>query len=350
MNEINLVAPVNNLSYGYVAQNIIKALIQKGITINLKTLGPTDLDVEAGYDKFYEKCRTTLNPSCPTLIIWHHFDLHLFKDVPGSMKIGFPIFETDMLTESEVNSINTMDRIFTTCPWFERILKFHKIKPPISIVPLGVDPDIFSPSTPNSKKTVQFLHIGKWELRKSHPEIIKAFAMAQDKMPNATLTFASYNPFFNKENLYWRDYVAKHINRVAWNIYNQRLSSCREVSQLINGHDIYLAPSKAEGWNLPLLEAMYSNKLCIATNFSGHTAFCNKDNCLLLDATQTEKMFDGQWFFGNGNWAKIDIEQLSNLMVEAYSKAKSITNYSISESVKHLTWANTVDSILGVIC
>lgn len=348
MNELNLVAPINCLSYGYVTQNIIKALIKKGITVNLKPLGPIDPDVNAGYDVFYEQCGKTLKATCPTLIIWHHFDLHMFKEVPGSIKIGFPIFETDILTENEVNSINTMDRIFTTCPWFERILKFHKIKPPISIVPLGVDPDIFSPSLPNKKKTVQFLHIGKWELRKGHPEIIKAFAMVQDKIPDATLTFVSHNPFFNKENLYWRDYVAKHINREQWNIFNQRLSSCKEVSQLINGHDVYLAPSKAEGWNLPLLEAMYSNKMCVATNFSGHTAFCNSKNCLLLDVNETEPMFDGQWFFGNGNWAKIDIEQLATKIVEAYSKTKLISDNSIFESVKHFTWANTVEEIVNV--
>ena len=69
--------------------------------------------------------------------------------------------------------------------------------------------------------------------------------------------------------------------------------------------DCGVFPAKAEGWNLDLLEMMSCGKSTIATNYSGHTEFCNKENCYLVDLPEMETAEDGKWFRGQGEWGKI---------------------------------------------
>lgn len=354
--EINLITPINLLSYGYIGQNLVKAFINKGVKVNLVPLGPIEIDAKAGYDKYIKRCNDKLHIGSPTLIIWHHHDLKKFEKIPGSVRIGFPIFETDTFSPLELENLNSVDILFTTCQWFKDILLRHKVSPPVYIVPLGVDPEIFKPTPAkgNDKVSniVKFLHIGKWEIRKGYIELIKAFGEEFKDTEGVSLTLCCNNPFIGEENIYWANYAKKHINSSQLNIIDSRFTSCIEMSELINKHQVYLAPCKSEGFNLPLLENMFCNKLCIATNNSGHTAFCNNNNCLLVETPDKETMFDGQWFFGQGRWSKIDITELRKSMRLAFDMISNnkITETSITiyESVKHLTWENSVNKILEV--
>ena len=67
-------------------------------------------------------------------------------------------------------------------------------------------------------------------------------------------------------------------------------------------------------------------KPVIATNYSGHTQFCDALNCALVDIEKTEPAFDGVWFDGKvGEWASLDqnqIQQLANHMKVAYETWK----------------------------
>lgn len=351
LKSFNLIAPTNCLSYGYVAQNLIKAFIKRGIKVNLQTIGPVEVDINAGYDKYIDECNDILDSNSPTLVLWHHFDLGKYKDAVGTTKIGFPIFETDILSPFELEQLNTMDVICVTCEWFKEILENHKFTKPIHIVPLGVDPDIFQiKERDKNDRTIRFLNIGKWELRKSHDLIIKAFSQEFRNEPqgSVSLTLACNNPFLGKENVYWANYAKKHIRQDQLNILPFRLESSIDVSHLINSHDIYCSPSRAEGFNLPLAESLFLNKMCIATNWSAHTSFCNENNCLLLNNKETELMFDGQWFFGNGSWNKVDQTKLQKLMRHAHTEYgnKGEGSDLIKNNVAHLTWDNSVNTFL----
>ena len=73
-------------------------------------------------------------------------------------------------------------------------------------------------------------------------------------------------------------------------------------------------PSRAEGWNLELLELMSCGKNVIATNYSAHTEFCNSENCFLIETTEQETAYDGKWFTGQGNWAKLSETVIQDLI------------------------------------
>ena len=47
--------------------------------------------------------------------------------------------------------------------------------------------------------------------------------------------------------------------------------------------DALVAPSRGEGFGLPLAEAMFSGLPVVATGYGGHMDFCDADNTYLVD-------------------------------------------------------------------
>jgi hypothetical protein len=100
---------------------------------------------------------------------------------------------------------------------------------------------------------------------------------------------------------------------------------------------------------------MSMGKPVIATNYSGHTQFCNATNCSLVDIEKTEPAFDGVWFDGKvGEWASLgqnQVKQLADHMKTAYDlwKQEPITNPAGIETAKEFTWENTAKKLLGVL-
>ena len=125
----------------------------------------------------------------------------------------------------------------------------------------------------------------------------------------------------------------------------------QEIASLIANADCGLYPSRAEGWNMELLETMSMNKPVITTNYSAHTEFCNKENSYLIDITETEKAYDGKAFIGKGNWAKIgqnEFDQILDYMRYVYNN-HIITNNQGINTAKIYSWKNTADTIFKCI-
>ena len=59
------------------------------------------------------------------------------------------------------------------------------------------------------------------------------------------------------------------------------------------GADCGIFLSRAEGWNLGLLEMMAMGKPVITTNYSGHTEFATPANALLVEVPEVEPAKDG---------------------------------------------------------
>lgn len=358
--KINLIAPINKLSYGYVSSNILKELLKAGHEVSLFPIGKIDSD-----ERYFESVNKALNFSktfdinSPSIIIWHHFGLKQFKRFKGP-HIGFPIFENDRFSKEDIENFNSMDMVLLTCDWYKNIIDDVKeIKVKTGKVNLGVDPEIFRIS---HKKTIErkldnitrFITVGKWEVRKSHWEIAQAF----HKMcftPKIEITFVCHNPFLSsKENLKWEKMV-KDAGSYALTdkirVINKRFDSQDDIIAEMQNADFGVFPARAEGWNLELNEMMAMNKMCVVTNYSAHTEYCNYDNSMIVDIKNSEPAFDGEFFFGQMNWAKIsekEISRIKNCMIELDKAKKNDTlDARVAESVKHLTWENSASQLIN---
>lgn len=345
---INLSTPINFLSYGYCGINIFNEL-QKLTNVNLFPIG--SIEFESKYKHIVElgvELSKTWNRNNVSVKIMHQnmLDLHPIS----RFYVGFPFFELDNFNTVERQHLKNQDHIFVASTWAKQLIE-EKIGVDCSVINLGVDRSIFYPNPSNiNREKVVFLNIGKWEKRKGHDVLANAFFRTFKDIDDVELWMMPTNKFLTKEqDRYWNDYYKKNLGEKFIRIPN--LPSPSDVAEIINKSDIGIYPHRAEGFGLPLLESISCGKRIIATNYSAPKDYLNKDNSSLIDIRDLEKAEDGIFFFGSGNWAKLDSVYFDELCESMYYEYKLIKkgrtiNYSGVETAEKFTWSNTALNIL----
>jgi glycosyltransferase involved in cell wall biosynthesis len=226
--------------------------------------------------------------------------------------------------------------------------------PNVFVAPLGVDRTIFKESVSSRPETI-FFNCGKWEVRKGHDVLVEAFNQAFTPDDNVELWMMCHNPFYtDEENQHWENlYKGSVLGDKIRIIPRQRTQ--QDVYNIMRQIDCGVFPSRAEGWNLELLELMSCGKHVIATNYSGHTEFCTKENSMLIHTDEKEDATDNKWFFGQGQWAKVGDKQIKQiaLYMGAIHRAKQsnrlFVNNECINTAKKFSWDNTAKEIINAI-
>lgn len=306
--RINLIAPINKLGYGVTGANLTAALSRR-IQVGLIPIGEAK-DLEPYLAKDIGLClnRGLVPSDAPSVRIWHQHDMRLFGT---GKRIGFPIFELDRFSPVELANLAHAEYLFVCSKWAEEIVRTYRELDhvPVGVVPLGYDPAVFTKKRwRGDGELFTFLNIGKWEIRKGHDILPRLFQRAFG--PSFTyggcdvrLQMMCTNPFLNQEenNAYqdmYRRYLCDAVSFIP------RVQFAKEVAREMNAVEAFLAPARAEGWNLELLEAIACGIPAIATGYSAHNDFCPAE--YLIPTKEKELAFDGRWFNGNGSWAKLD--------------------------------------------
>jgi glycosyltransferase involved in cell wall biosynthesis len=347
MKNLNISCPINKTGYGIASYNILKELSLQS-KISYFPIGQPSVDSQADYELVTKLLnnRYSADVNAPYIKIWHQFDL---GDHYGKGKYyAYPFFELDTFNDYEKRSMSVPDAFFVSSSWAKDILIKNNITQPIHVAPLGVDRQVFNeniPKTRNDDKYV-FLNIGKWEVRKGHDILLDLLDKAFPNNENVELWILASEITNN---------YSKPEELIRWkNMYNDDrvklfsgFETHQEIASLIANADCGLYPSRAEGWNMELLETMSMNKPVITTNFSAHTEFCNNKNAYLIEITETEKAYDGKAFNGQGNWAKIGHQQKEQIIEHMRSCYRNnvISNPQGLETANIFSWTNTASII-----
>jgi glycosyltransferase involved in cell wall biosynthesis len=134
-----------------------------------------------------------------------------------------------------------------------------------------------------------------------------------------------------------------------------RLQTRQQVAELLAGCDCGVYPSRAEAWNLGLLECMSAGLNVIATAYSAHTEFANDANCRLIAIDETEPADVDSRAWGQGNWAKLgsaQMEQFVHHLREVHRLKQTAAlprNDAGIATAQAFSWRRTVDSILKAV-
>lgn len=353
---INIISPINQLGYGITGLNLSKA-IHKTSGVSLWPMGTPQVTNQIDADLIGHMCNNAHLPdfSAPCIRIWHQHDMSQF--VGNGLKIGFPIFELDKFTDVEKHHLEHVDKIFVCSQWAKNIiLEEISIKEDdVHVIPLGVDETIFQIQSRNVAKTI-FFNCGKWEVRKGHDVLGRAFNQAFKDDDDVELWMLCDNPFYSPDEQKEWEHLYSDSNLGSKIRIINRLDTQEEVYNIMSSTDCGVFPSRAEGWNLELLEMMSCGKHVIATDYSAHTEFCTKENCLLVTIEEKETAYDGKWFTGNsGEWAKLgdnQVEQIVTHMREIH-KRKQSDSLGINEggiaTAQEFSWSNSASKVLEVI-
>lgn len=351
VHTINLQCPINKLGYGVAGTNIFLEL-SKLVNVNLYPIGNVEFDNNNRTVIANAVHRGILAPQfdAPSVKIYHQFSMA--ERIGKGLHIGFPFFELDQFKDYECRHLEGCDKICVSSKWAKDIIwdKINGISnDDIHVVPLGVDRTIFQPRPYNkSSSEFVFICVGKWEKRKCQDEVILAFRKAFGNKVNVELRLYCTNPFI-KDDSYWRNTVGSAQNIKIM----ERLNTQEELAIEMAKADCLVGPSRAEAWNLELLEAMSCGLQVITTNYSGHTEFCTAENAYLLNFTDFEVAADGVFFKNEvGRWGKFDANmgsQLVDYMREAYNNKGKINQAGIDTANK-FTWKNSAEKLLEATC
>lgn len=353
MKNMNLMTPINSLGYGVAGLNILKSLC-KDVEVacfaigNIEVTNPDDAQVvqqavsqQPRFDK-----------DAPCLKVWHEFAMA--ERVGGGPLFGFPFFEITKFDQNRIHNLKATDAVIVASKWAADIVEDNlNSSVPVHVCPLGVDRSIFNEAGNLPTPRCTFLNCGKWEKRKGHDILLRAFTAAFPTQQDVQLAMLPTNPFLSpREKAEWEVYY-RTDSRVE--IVN-RIATHAEVATLMKQATCGVFPSRAEGWNLELLEMMSCGKPVIATNYSAHTEFCNKQNTLLIEIDSMETASDGKWFNGDtGDWASLEgnaFDELVAHMKTVYSEWQQnnlLVNEAGIKTATDFSWEQTSQKIKGAI-
>ena len=354
---INFIAHLNSTGYGVCATNVFLEL-SKRMSVALFPLGQVEPDIARLYPEEIQAGLQNARkyvPYAASLRIWHENDLAMHVGRGSKMSMSF--FELDTLDEIQRHHLNDNDVVFVASEWAKSILKQNHITTEIIVAPLGVDRNVFNETVDDSLRlsedTTTFLNIGKAEIRKGHDFLIDCFNKAFEPGDNVALNLCFDNWLIDPRKMQqWRELakgsrMGAHINLI------RRLPDQASIARLMSAADCGIFPSRAEAWNLELLEMMSCGKRVITTAYAGHTEYVNPGNALVIEPDELEYADDGQFFHGTGRWMKLGKRQEEQMILymrgihQGKQQGIVFPNTCGIETAKRLSWANTVDRILS---
>jgi len=227
--------------------------------------------------------------------------------------------ETTFPQEWVVNFNNHLQGMVVTSNYVKKIMIDNGVKIPIKVSGNGVDhweriiPDVDYEI--DGDHSFRFLHVSSCFPRKGVDILLKSYGesfTSQDDVVLIIKTFA--NP--HNEIYRWID-EAKSLQRdypdivvIEDDLSPSQLKSLYQYSQVL------VAPSRAEGFGLPIAEAMLSGLAVVTTGWSGQVDFCSDDTAWLIEYDFVSA--DSHFGLSDSVWAEPSQEHLAKLMREVY--------------------------------
>ncbi|MCS3747463.1 glycosyltransferase involved in cell wall biosynthesis [Xanthomonas arboricola] len=200
----------------------------------------------------------------------------------------------------------------------EKILIDSGVSIPISVGEAGVDhwTRVHSDkSYPCEGKKFRFLHVSSCFPRKGADVLLKAFGDAFNSSDDVTLVIKTFANPHNEIRRWVEEARGAREDFPDVRIIEEDLSEPR-LKRLYETSHVLVAPSRAEGFGLPMAEAMMSGLGVITTGWGGQLDFCNEQTAWLVDYSFER----AQSHFGmfNSVWAEPDRDHLAEIMRELH--------------------------------
>jgi len=209
----------------------------------------------------------------------------------------------------------------------------------------------------NVKEEFNFLFVGHWlrgefgEDRKNVALLVKifleVFKQVKGKQPGLILktSSAGFSILDREEILSKIDQIKKsvtlEVGQTLPNVYllHGELTD-KEMNTLYNHPKVktHISLTKGEGFGRPLLEASVSGKPVIASGWSGHMDFLNKDEAVLVGGELKQIHPSSVWenvLIKESSWFAPDHNQAANAMMAVFNEYTDFKNKAYNLAVRN---------------
>ncbi len=240
--SLTLAAPfVVYSGYGSMAEFIALGMKRTGATVNII---PHMIDYNGLLPETVELVKQS-NPNPDDPVLFFHWPDQFLEQFEGHPNLFiYTTWESDTLASAWVEKLNRAKAVITPSRFAARIFKESGVKPPVCVVPQGVDPDIYPYVERPGRDTFTTLMVTLMVERKHWSQAVEAWFTAFNKDNEARLIVKSH---FQQ---YPRDMFMDP--RVEYHSANE---PSRGILHWYQQADVLLALG-SEGFGLPLVEGM----------------------------------------------------------------------------------------------
>jgi glycosyltransferase involved in cell wall biosynthesis len=243
-----------------------------------------------------------------------------------------------------------LDLVMVASTFVKRALVDSGVTIPVEIVGEGADHvlDLVPLSQQTPSRRHRFLHVSSGFPRKGVDSLIQAYHQSFTADDNVELVIKT---FANPDNA-----IPGLLVKLGTSTKQAPIqvieTSCShpELLALYRTATALVAPSRGEGFGLPLAEAMALEVPVITTNYSGQVDFCRPATSWLVDYTLSASKAHVSGSFSL--WADPDVGHLGRQMRAVLSEPGEVSKRTARAKTfvgRHLTWAKAANRTLFAI-
>jgi glycosyltransferase involved in cell wall biosynthesis len=290
-----------------------------------------------------------------------------FSAPRSGRRFAFGTAEYRVLTEANASGLRsaadvpeTVD-VITPSRWaglaFER---FGFSRERVHVVPHGIDPLVLHPDEASRRASREalgvsdafvFMSVGAMTWNKGLDLLLAAFARVAETEPDVHLVLKGMDALYGSQDFVRElmdDLPARARETVASRLtYGGGTLPARSLARLLRAADCYVSPYRAEGFNLPVLEAMACGVPVACTAGGPTDEFTDRSFAEPIRSQVRKKRLDATT---EGDALEPDLEHLVTLMRDAArqrDRLPAMGALAAQHAAKNFTWDAVTDLLLA---
>lgn len=259
----------------------------------------------------------------------------------GVLRIAYWAWELETVPPEWAELADSIDEIWTPTPFVAAAMRSAMPVPVYDLLPGVIVGQ--TAKVPRSRLGIdegEFVFLFMFDMlsvfeRKNPLAVVRAFRRAFAEGDRAALVIKVSRGVSDAANL---QRLREEAQRSKVIVIDELVSRA-EAFGFIAMSDCVVSLHRSEGFGLLLAEAMLLGKPVIATNYSGNTAFMNRENSLLVDYRMVEVEEDGPIYKRGNQWADPSVDHAAACMRRVFDhreEAAEIGQRGQDDAVKQL--------------